>query len=154
VAAGRRIWWAVSDGACSGNGNRRSRRDASGTTSGYSFVGRLGVVLAKRAGRDAGGTFGAGGGGRTHTALRPPDFESGASASSATPAWRLMIGSLRGIFNVGEEGVGFLSRARRGKKRTPRASAGGRLTPAPTRRCEAIAMCSFQDRSRVARRLR
>src|SRR5271154_1020538 len=30
---------------------------------------------------------GAGGGNRTHTALRPPDFESGASASSATPAW-------------------------------------------------------------------
>ena len=27
-----------------------------------------------------------------------------------------MIGSLRGIFNVGEEGVGFLSRARREKK--------------------------------------
>src|SRR2546426_2391017 len=30
--------------------------------------------------------FGAGGGGRPHTALRPPDFESGASASSATRA--------------------------------------------------------------------
>ena len=27
-----------------------------------------------------------GGGTRTHTALRPPDFESGASANSATPA--------------------------------------------------------------------
>src|SRR5208282_2278126 len=34
---------------------------------------------------------GAGGGNRTHTALRPPDFESGASASSATPA---ALGSL------------------------------------------------------------
>ena len=29
---------------------------------------------------------GARGGNRTHTALRPPDFESGASASSATRA--------------------------------------------------------------------
>ncbi len=29
---------------------------------------------------------GAGGGSRTHTASRPPDFESGASTSSATPA--------------------------------------------------------------------
>ncbi len=28
----------------------------------------------------------AGGGNRTHTLLREPDFESGASASSATPA--------------------------------------------------------------------
>src|ERR1700683_2175511 len=31
-------------------------------------------------------TNGARGGNRTHTALRPPDFESGASASSATRA--------------------------------------------------------------------
>ena len=30
----------------------------------------------------------AGGGGRTRTLLREPDFESGASASSATPAWK------------------------------------------------------------------
>ena len=30
----------------------------------------------------------AGGGARTHTALRPLDFESSASASSATPAFR------------------------------------------------------------------
>src|SRR5215218_11063685 len=30
----------------------------------------------------------AGGGTRTHTTLRPPDFESGASTNSATPAWR------------------------------------------------------------------
>jgi hypothetical protein len=29
---------------------------------------------------------GTGGGGRTHTPLREPDFESGASANSATPA--------------------------------------------------------------------
>src|SRR5580704_18069191 len=36
-------------------------------------------------------TNGPGGGGRTHTALRPPDFESGASASSATPGQQLKI---------------------------------------------------------------
>src|SRR6476646_3949726 len=35
--------------------------------------------------------YGPGGGGRTHTALRPPDFESGASASSATPGQYLKI---------------------------------------------------------------
>src|SRR6185437_13773020 len=34
---------------------------------------------------------GPGGGGRTHTALRPPDFEPGASASSATPGQYLKI---------------------------------------------------------------
>src|SRR5690242_20493253 len=39
-------------------------------------------------------TIGAGGGNRTHTALRPPDFESGASASSATPARSCNFSSL------------------------------------------------------------
>jgi hypothetical protein len=34
---------------------------------------------------------GAGGGSRTHTELPPPDFESGASANSTTPAVRLRI---------------------------------------------------------------
>ena len=33
--------------------------------------------------------FGAGGGGRTHTNVTSQDFESCASANSATPAWNI-----------------------------------------------------------------
>ena len=44
---------------------------------------------------------GAGGGGRTHTSSRIPDFESGASANSATPATnkinRLLPGTVWGL---------------------------------------------------------
>ena len=35
--------------------------------------------------------FGAGSGGRTHTVLLPPDFESGASANSTIPAWNTIL---------------------------------------------------------------
>ncbi len=44
--------------------------------------------------------FGAGSGGRTHTVLLPPDFESGASANSTIPAWNTIL-----LYNSG----GFIS---------------------------------------------
>src|SRR5580704_4156943 len=44
--------------------------------------------------------IGPGGGGRTHTALRPPDFESGASASSATPGQQLKISCRRPVLKT------------------------------------------------------
>ena len=38
--------------------------------------------------------FGAGGGGRTRTVSLPPDFESGTSANSITPAWGFDLHSI------------------------------------------------------------
>ena len=52
----------------------------------------MGEYEPLQAGRNCGmGVEYAGGGNRTHTLLREPDFESGASASSATPAMEGII---------------------------------------------------------------
>src|SRR5690349_6958054 len=57
--------------------------------------GNLGVYCIHRNSRDTEEKFGAREWGRTITALRPPDFESGASASSATRARRQNITFIR-----------------------------------------------------------
>src|SRR5208282_1775714 len=79
---------------------------------------------------------GAGGGNRTHTALRPPDFESGASASSATPAalgsLSRRVGRAEGrLYKIARTSRKILPQRRGGRRESPRrAGLAGATKPA------------------------
>jgi hypothetical protein len=71
-----------------------------------------------------GAKVGAGGRGRTHTSSRIPDFESGASANSATPAQLVFSGSQR-HFNRFK--VPFIFAKRKQQKHYGRTNVVGKL---------------------------